>query len=45
MLLLLTQMVFFQEIHVSLLLSKIGLYGTNKAYLYLEKPALQEVFL
>jgi hypothetical protein len=44
MLLLLTQMVIFGEIHVFLQLSCIGLLVAKSAYLYLETPGLQEVF-
>jgi hypothetical protein len=35
---------FFGEIHMFLQLSRIGLFGTKRAYLHLEKPTLQEVF-
>jgi hypothetical protein len=45
MLLLLTQMVFSQEIHVFLQISWIGILGTKRAYLYLENHDLQIVFL
>jgi hypothetical protein len=38
-------MVFFPEIHVFLQLSSIGLFGTNGAYLHLEKPKSQDTFL
>jgi hypothetical protein len=38
-------MVFFQEIHVLLQLSRIGLLVANRAYLYLQTSKLQEVFL
>jgi hypothetical protein len=38
-------MVFFGMIHVFLQLSYIGLYGTERAYIHLEKPKLQEVLL
>jgi hypothetical protein len=44
-LLLLTQMVFFWEINVILQLSWKGLFGTNIAYLHLENPKWQVVFL
>jgi hypothetical protein len=36
---------FLGEIHVVFQLSLIGLFGTKKAYLKLEKPKLQKVFL
>jgi hypothetical protein len=45
MLLILTQMVFFREVHVFLQLSWIVLYGANMAYLHLENCDLLEVFL
>jgi hypothetical protein len=45
MFLLLTQMVFFWEIYVFLQLSWIGLFVGNRAYLHLETPKLQEIFL
>jgi hypothetical protein len=38
MLLFLTQMFFFQEIHVFLQLSGIGLFGKKRAYLHIENP-------
>jgi hypothetical protein len=38
-------MVFFDMIHVFLQLSYIGLYGTKRAYIHLEKHKLQEVLL
>jgi hypothetical protein len=41
----LTQMVFFQEIHVFLQLSWIGLFGTTWALLLLENYDLHEVFI
>jgi hypothetical protein len=41
----LTQMGFFGEIYVFLLLSRISLFGINRGYLHLEKLKLQEVFL
>jgi hypothetical protein len=44
MLLLLTQIGFFWELHVFLQLRWIGLFGTNRDYFHLEKPTLQEVF-
>jgi hypothetical protein len=43
MFLLLTRMGCLGEIHVVIQLSLIGLFGTKKAYLHLEKPKLQEV--
>jgi hypothetical protein len=43
MILLLTQIVFFREIHVFLQLNSIGLVETNRAYLHVEKAKLQEV--
>ena len=45
MILLLTQIVFFREIHVFLQLNDIGLLETNRAYLHLEKAKLQEVYV
>jgi hypothetical protein len=45
MLLLLTQMVFSRDIHLSLQLSWIDLFGKMRAYFHLEKPTLQEVLL
>jgi hypothetical protein len=36
---------FFAEILVFHLLRSIDLFGTNRAYLHLETPSLQEVFL
>jgi heme/copper-type cytochrome/quinol oxidase subunit 1 len=45
MLQLLSKMVFFGLIHVFLPLSLIGLYGTKRAYIHLEKHKLQEVLL
>jgi hypothetical protein len=45
MFLLLTQMVFFQEVHVLPQLSRIGLLVANRVYLHLEISKLQEVFL
>jgi hypothetical protein len=45
MLQLLTKMVFFDMIHVFLQVSYIGLYGTKRAYIHLEKHKLQEVLL
>jgi hypothetical protein len=38
-------MLSFGVIHVLLQLSQIGLVGANGAYLHLEIPNLQEVFL
>jgi hypothetical protein len=43
--LLLTQKGFFGDVHVFLQLSRIGLFGTKRANLHLEKPTLWEVFL
>jgi hypothetical protein len=43
--LLLTQIVVFQEIHVFLQLNSIGLLETNRAYLHLEKAKLQDVYV
>jgi heme/copper-type cytochrome/quinol oxidase subunit 1 len=45
MLQLLTKMVFFGMIHMFLQLSYIGLYGTKRAYIHLEKHELQKVLL
>jgi hypothetical protein len=45
MLQLITWMVFLGEIHVFLQLSRIGLFGAKRAYLHLETPKLEEVFL
>jgi hypothetical protein len=45
MLLLLTQMVVFGEMHVFLQVRRIGLFGTKRAYHHLEKHMLQEAFL
>jgi hypothetical protein len=45
MLLLLPLMGFIEELHVFFQLSSIGLFGTKRAYLHLEKPKLQEIFL
>jgi hypothetical protein len=45
MLLLIKQMVSVQKIHVFLQLNRIGLFGTKRAYVYLEKQTLPEVFL
>jgi hypothetical protein len=45
MLQLLTQMVFFGVMHVVLQLCSIVLYDKNGAYLHLEKPKLQDLFL
>jgi hypothetical protein len=45
MILLLTQIAFFREIHVFPQLNSIGWLETNKAYLHLEKAKLQEVYL
>jgi hypothetical protein len=45
MLLLIIQIIFFQEIHVFLQLSWIGLFGTKSVFHHLENPKLQEVFL
>jgi hypothetical protein len=45
MLLLLTQMGFFREIHVFLQLSRIVLSGAKRGYLHLEIDDLQEVLL
>jgi hypothetical protein len=42
---LLTQVVFFAEIHVFLQLSWIGRFRSTRAYLHLETPKLQKVFL
>jgi hypothetical protein len=44
-LLLLTQMVFFREIHVFIQLSWIGLFGTTWDLLHLENYDLHEVFI
>ena len=44
-LLLLTQVVFLGDIHIFLPPSLIVLFRTKKAYLHLEKPKLQELFL
>jgi hypothetical protein len=41
----LTQMGFFGEIHVLPYFSWIGLLGTKRAQLHLEKPKLEEVFV
>jgi hypothetical protein len=38
-------MVFLVEIHVLVQLRLIGQFGTKRAYLHLEKPKVQEVFL
>jgi hypothetical protein len=38
-------MVFFGEIHVLLELSCIYLFGAKRAYVHLESPKWQEVFL
>jgi hypothetical protein len=38
-------MVFFGEIHGLLKISCIYLFGTKRAYVHLETPKLQEVFL
>jgi hypothetical protein len=43
--LLLTQIVFFREIHVFLQLNSIGRLETNRAYLHREKAKLQEVYV
>jgi hypothetical protein len=40
-----TQMVFVREIHVFHQLSLIGVFGTKKDYLYLEKQKFQDVLL
>jgi hypothetical protein len=45
MLLLLTQIVVLIELHVFLQLSSIGLFEAKRAYLSLETPKLNEVFL
>jgi hypothetical protein len=45
MLLLLTQMGFFPEIHAFTQLNKICISGANRAYLNLENYDLEEVFL
>jgi hypothetical protein len=45
MLLLITQMVFFQKIHMFLQLSCRALFGIKTAYLHIEKPKLQDIFL
>jgi hypothetical protein len=45
MILLLSQIVFFREIHVFLQLNSIGLLETNRAYLHREKAKLQEVYV
>jgi heme/copper-type cytochrome/quinol oxidase subunit 1 len=45
MLQLLTKMGFFGMIHVFLQLSYLGLYGTKRAYIHLDKHKLQEVLL
>jgi hypothetical protein len=37
---LITEMVFFGEIHVFLKLSSIGIFGANIAHLHLERPKL-----
>jgi hypothetical protein len=37
--------VFFGEIHVVIQLSLIGIFGTKRVYLQLEKLKLQEVYL
>jgi hypothetical protein len=44
-LMLLTQVVFFWAIYVFLQLNWIGFFGANRAYLHLETPKFQEVFL
>jgi hypothetical protein len=36
---------FFGDSHVVIQLSLIGLFGIKRAYLHLEKPKLQELFL
>jgi hypothetical protein len=36
---------FFREIHVSLQLSRIGIFRLSTGYIHLEIPKLQEVFL
>jgi hypothetical protein len=45
MLSLLTEMVFFQEIHVFFQLKWIGLFGTTWALLHLENYDLHAVFI
>jgi hypothetical protein len=45
MLLHLTHMSFFIEMHVYLQLGSIGQFGPNTTYLYLENYDLKEVFL
>jgi hypothetical protein len=44
MLLLLTKVVFFREMHKFLQITWTGLLLANRTYLHLEKPNLQEVF-
>ena len=44
MLLLLTQIVSFGEMQVFLQVRLIGLFGTKRAHLHLEKPRVQEEF-
>jgi len=39
------KMIFLQEIYVFIPPSWKGLFGANRAYLQLERPKLQEVFL
>jgi hypothetical protein len=45
MLHLLTQMVFFGKVHVLLQLTRTGVFGAKRAYIHLETPKLQEIFL
>jgi hypothetical protein len=45
MLVLLTQIVVLIELHVFLQLSSIGLFEAKRAYLPLEAPKLNELFL
>jgi hypothetical protein len=44
MFLLLTWMVFFEEIHMFLQLRRIGLFRTKRGYVHLEKGKLEDVF-
>jgi hypothetical protein len=37
-------MFFFGEVHVSLQITWIGIFGANRIYFHLESPCLQEVF-
>jgi hypothetical protein len=39
-----TEIVFFEEIHVFLQLSWLGLFGAKRAYLHFETPKLKEIF-